>query len=177
MTSESHRLRFLEDVLKEILPQISRTLGAMNLCAADKTEVHQIVRIYFFENIDRIYLAYAGGKTRSYIVCYARSLAKNRAINLIRRNKNHPVLDTGYLEYMPIEGESDSLLQKDDTRLLRYQNLLKNLPPSQQNILTLRQEGLKNETIAKQQGISVGTVREHYSEGLKRMRHLVRYAP
>jgi RNA polymerase sigma-70 factor (ECF subfamily) len=135
---------------------------ALRFCrhAEDALDVTQEVFHYFFGR-------FPGFEIRCRIRTYLYTVARSRAIDLIRKRKPGVSLDNARGE--PVAGEPD-----DETAgRLRVAEIVAALPEAQRDVVILRfVDGLKLSEIAERLGVPAGTVKSRLHNGLRELRRM-----
>lgn len=102
---------------------------------------------------------------------YLYTCTKHYVLNRVRRLDNerrHSVLIA--LQTTPFELSPEEELSKKEDEV-RLRGAMAALPPQQSHVLSLKMEGLSNDEIARKMGISVPTVKFHYFQLIRSLRH------
>lgn len=93
---------------------------------------------------------------------------RNHVLNKIRQSLREKKKHTSYLQSASIlEGIAPEELQNIEERYQLLEKAVNNLPPQQQKVFTLRQQGLKNPEIAKVLNISTVSVAKYQQLALR----------
>lgn len=104
---------------------------------------------------------------------YLYASAKYFILNEIRSRNNEMRRNYRYSQMQDAEDTSEDVrIEKTENELLlsAMEKAVKCLSPQQEKVVNLKRTGLTNEQIANILGISVPTVKFHYSEALKNLR-------
>lgn len=102
-------------------------------------------------------------------------LTRNYTLNCIRKLVRERKLQEDYGKTLSIEdlGENFSLINDPDYQFL-IERAVSQLPPQQQKVFMLRQQGLKNPEIAEQMAISPDSVKKYQQWALKTVTEFVK---
>lgn len=100
------------------------------------------------------------------------TVARNVALDLLRRNRNSPIVAVGDLSALPVLEEGPGVVgavsAEEKVRLLA--KVLATLPPRSRDVIMLcKLQGLTHREAAARLGIAEKTVDEHLLRGLKRL--------
>lgn len=102
-------------------------------------------------------------------------LTRNYTLNCIRQQVRERKLQEDYGKTLSIEDHEDNFSLLNDPE---YQSLIERavaqLPPQQQKVFMLRQQGLKNPEIARQMEISTDSVKKYQQWALKTVTEFVK---
>jgi len=105
---------------------------------------------------------------------YLYAASKHYVLNFVR---NRNVELRGNYRYSQMFGEvqedDESLVLKEE-KFSKLTKAINELPSQQARVVKCKSEGMKNQEIASEMGISVTTVKYHYSEALKTLRKLTK---
>ncbi len=161
-----------EDAFAELFYAYHNQLGEYVFLLTDSDQItEEIVQDVFV----KIWTNREMLPTIEKFTAYLFILTKNYTLNCIRQSVKERKLQNEYGQMQIVEHDSDELLLANDPE---YQSLIEKaisqLPPQQQKVFILRQQGMKNPEIARNMDISTNSVKKYQQWALKTVTDFVK---
>ncbi len=130
--------------------QLAEFIVSITRCEEITEEIVQDIFLKIWNNRENLYII---KKFNSYLFI----LTRNHTLNAIRKLSAEKQRQKIYLEVV----ESESALEEDEEYLALFDTAISQLPPQQQKVFLLKQQGFKNAEVAAQMELSPASVKKY----------------
>jgi RNA polymerase sigma factor (sigma-70 family) len=168
------RIMDIAELKAELETLHSASFGwALNCCRRDRTEAEEVLQTVYLKILEgkACFRGEASLKTWLFAVIRKTAIGEHRK-NLLRKLRWSDSSEQETTLVSPLE-QPGAAFEKSETQAL-FQNALKSLPRRQREVLHLVfYQDLSLSEAALVMGISIGSARQHYERGKKRVREFL----
>ena len=168
------RIMDIAELKAELETLHSASFGwALNCCRRDRVEAEEVLQTVYLKILEgkACFRGEASLKTWLFAVIRKTAIGEHRK-NLLRKLRWSDSSEQEAILVSPLEQPGEAF-EKSETQLL-FQNALKSLPRRQREALHLVfYQDLSLSEAATVMGISIGSARQHYERGKKRVREFL----